>query len=288
MWVEVEDFRQDLESKPGRQAIHPFIDTRRIAVFLNRLGLGVGVLEVFAVIHAHFRIDIRVFRLFQAGEHGELGKHFQGVRCAVGLGQRTVEQQLVVDLDLIADPQAVRHFDDVDPVNERLVVLVVAKAVPFRFVGVGQQDPGVGDRTEAFGAVVVTFLGGRQQRVQDLDRRLEHLDEFHQALVGPAQRARIAVGVGVVLWVFLELADIDLTDQSRNILVVFVTRLGLGHGDLVENRGVELDHFELADVAPELGQALGRPRRHDGVQVTPRNTEVFFQNRAVFCGVEQP
>ncbi|MNE34821.1 hypothetical protein D3C80_1285580 [compost metagenome] len=160
--------------------------------------------------------------------------------------------------------------------------------MPFRFVGVGQQDPGVGDRTEAFGAVVVTFLGGRQQRVQDLDRRLEHLDEFHQALVGPAQRARIAVGVGVVLWVFLELADIDLTDQSRNILVVFVTRLGLGHGDLVENRGVEFDHFELADVAPELGQALGRPRRHDGVQVTPRNTEVFFQNRAVFCGVEQP
>jgi hypothetical protein len=34
------------------------------------------------------------------------------------------------------------------------------------------------------------FLGRRQQRVQDLDRGLEHLDEFHQALV------RQALGLG--------------------------------------------------------------------------------------------
>ncbi|MNJ26027.1 hypothetical protein D3C77_204920 [compost metagenome] len=160
--------------------------------------------------------------------------------------------------------------------------------MPFRFVGVGQQDPGVGDRTQAFGTVVVTFLGGSQQRVQNLDGRLEHLDEFHQALVGPAQCARIAVGVGIVLWVFLEFTDIDLADQGGNILVVLVTRFGFGDGDLVEDRRVQFDHPELADVAPELGQSLGRPGRHDGIQVTPRNTEVLFENRAVFRGVEQP
>ncbi|MNG94455.1 hypothetical protein D3C79_534670 [compost metagenome] len=205
----------------------------------------------------------------------------------MGLGQRTVDQQLVVDLDFVADAQAIRHLDDVDPVDERLVVLVVAEGVPLRFVGVGQQNPGVGDGAEAFGTVVVAFLGGGEQRVQDLDRGLEHLDEFHQALVGPAQRARVAVGVGVVLREFLELADIHLADQRRNVLVVFVAGFGLGDGDLVEDRRVQLHHLELADVAAELLQALGGPGRHDGVQVAPRDAELFLEDGPVFGGVEQ-
>ena len=233
--IEVEHLGEDLEGEAGRQTIHALIDTGAVAVFLDRLGFRVGVLEVFAVVDAHLRVDVGVVWLFQARQDGELREHLQRVRRAMRLGQRAVDQQLVVDADFIGHAQAVRHLDDVDAVDEGLVVLVVAEAVPFRFVGVGQQDAAVGNRTEAFGAVVVAFLGGGQQRVQHLDRRLEHLDEFHQALVGPAQRARVAVGVGVVLRVFLELADIHLADQGGDVLVVFVARLGLGHGDLVED-----------------------------------------------------
>ena len=123
--------------------------------------------------------------------------------------------------------------------------------------------------------------------MQHLDRCLEHLDEFHQALVGPAQRTGVAVSVGVVLWVFLEFADIDLTDQRRNILVVFIARFGLGHGDLVEDRRIQFDHAELTDIATEFGQAFGRPRRHDGVQIALGNAEIFLEDRAIFGGVEQ-
>ncbi|MNJ81398.1 hypothetical protein D3C77_801910 [compost metagenome] len=65
VWVEVEDFRENLEGKTGRKAVHSFVDTRCVTVLLDRLGLGVGVLEVFAVVDAHFRINIRVFRFFQ-------------------------------------------------------------------------------------------------------------------------------------------------------------------------------------------------------------------------------
>ena len=187
--IEVEHLGQDLEGEAGRQAVHALIDTRAVAVFLNRLGFRVGVLEVFAVVDAHLRVDVGVLRLLQARQGGELSEHLQGVRRAMGLGQRAVDQQLVVDLDLVGHAQAVGHLDDVDTVDEGLVVLVVTEAVPLGLVGVGQQDAAVGNRAEAFGAVVVAFLGGGQQRVQDLDRRLEHLDEFHQALVGPAQRA---------------------------------------------------------------------------------------------------
>ena len=233
--IEVEHLGEDLEGEAGRQTIHALIDTGAVAVFLDRLGFRVGVLEVFAVVDAHLRVDVGVVWLFQARQDGELREHLQRVRRAMRLGQRAVDQQLVVDADFIGHAQAVRHLDDVDAVDEGLVVLVVAEAVPFRFVGVGQQDAAVGNRTEAFGAVVVAFLGGGQQRVQHLDRRLEHLDEFHQALVGPAQRARVAVGVGVVLRVFLELADIHLADQGGDVLVVLIARLGLGHGDLVED-----------------------------------------------------
>ncbi|MNU87604.1 hypothetical protein D3C71_773880 [compost metagenome] len=159
--------------------------------------------------------------------------------------------------------------------------------MPFRFVGVGQQDPGERNRAQAFGTVVVAFLGGGQQWVQHLDRRLEHFDEFHQALVGPAQCARVAVGVGVVLREFFQFADIDLAHQCRDVLVVFIAWFGLGHGDLVEDRRVEFHHAELTDVATEFGQALGRPWRHDGVEVAPWNAEVFLEDRAIFSGVEQ-
>ncbi len=201
--------------------------------------------------------------------------------------QRAVDQQLVVDLDLVRHAQAVRHLDDVDAVDEGLVVLVVAETVPFRFVGVSQDDAAVGQGAETFGAVVVAFLGRGQQRVQDLDRGLEHLDEFHQALVGPAEGARIAVGVRVVLRVFLQLADVDLADQRGYILVVLVAGFGLGDGDLVEDRGVQLDHAELADVAAELVEALGCPGRHDRAQVAPRDAVVLLEDGAVFVGVEQ-
>ncbi len=203
-------------------------------------------------------------------------------------GQRAVGQQLVVDLDLIRDAQAVRHLDDVDAVDEGLVVLVVAEAVPLRLVGVGQQDAAVGNRAQALGAVVVALLSRGQQRVQDLDRRLEHLDEFHKALVGPAQRARVAVGVGIVLREFLELADIHLAHQRRDVLVVLVTRLGLGHGDLVEDRRIELDHAELGNVAAEFLQALGGPGRHDRVQVARRDAVVLLEDLRVLHRVEQP
>jgi hypothetical protein len=64
---------------------------------------------------------------------------------------------------------------------------------------VGQHDAVERDRAEAFGALVVAFLGRGQQRMQHLDRRLEHLDELEQAAVGQAQAAGIAVGVRVVL-----------------------------------------------------------------------------------------
>ena len=64
-----------------------------------------------------------------------------------------------------------------------------------------------------FGAQIIAFLGRGQQRMQDLDRRLEHLDELQQALRRAVQAAGITVGVGVVLAVMLELADIDLADE---------------------------------------------------------------------------
>jgi hypothetical protein len=76
--------------------------------------------------------------------------------------------------------------------------------------------------------------------VQHLDRRLEHLDEFQEALAREVEAARVAVGVGVVLAVELELADVDLADQRGDVLVVLVARLGLGDAELLELRRVEL------------------------------------------------
>ena len=63
-------------------------------------------------------------------------------------------------------------------------MFLLLRKVFHALVGVGEDDAVERDRAEAFGALEVAFLGRRQERVQHLDRRLEHLDEFEQALVG--------------------------------------------------------------------------------------------------------
>jgi hypothetical protein len=88
--------------------------------------------------------------------------------------------------------------------------------------------PSKGMAPKPFGALEVAFLGGRQQRVQHLDGRLEHLHEFQQPLVGQAQATGVAVGVRVVLGVGFQLADVDLADQRADVLVVLIAGLGLG------------------------------------------------------------
>ena len=150
-----------------------------------------------------------------------------------------------------------------------------------------EHDAVEGDRAEALGTLEVALLRGGEQRVQHLDRRLEHLDEFQQALVGQAQAAAVAVGVGVVLGVGLELADVDLAHQRADVLVVLVARLGLGDAHLLEDAGVALDDAELADVAAELLQPLHRPGAEDACQVAPGNAVLGFQDRPVLTDVEQ-
>ena len=97
---------------------------------------------------------------------------------------------------------------------------------------------------EIFRAGVIAFLSRGQQRMQHFDRRLEHFDEFEQALRRPVEAARIAVGVRVVLREMLELADVDLADEGRDVLVVLVAGLGLGDADLAQLGGIELDDGE--------------------------------------------
>jgi hypothetical protein len=188
---------------------------------------------------------------------------------------------------LLGDAHAVGHLDDEDAIEERLVILVVAERLPLGLVAVRQDDALERNRGQALGGVVVALLGGRQQRMQHLDRRLEHLDEFHHALVGAAQRTGVAVGVRIVLGVMLQLADVYLADQRGDVLVVFVTGLGLGDRDLFENGRIELDDAELGDVAVVLLQTLHRPGRHDGAQVAGRDAVVLFQDRPVLLRREQ-
>jgi hypothetical protein len=213
--VEVEDLGQDLVGEARADAAHALVDAGVVAVLLVALGARVGVLQVLAVVDQHLAVQLRVLGLLQPREHRELAHHLQRARRAGGLGQRAAAQQLLVDLDLFGDAQAVRHLDDVDAVEEGLVVLVVAEGLPLALVAVREHDAVERNRAEALGALEVAFLRGGQQRVQHLDRRLEHLDELEQPLVGQAQAAAVAVGVGVVLRVGLELADVDLADQRR-------------------------------------------------------------------------
>ena len=211
--VEVKYPRQDLKGKAGGEPVHPFINPGVIAILLIGLRFRVGIFQTFAVIDPHLRVDARVFRLFQARQNRKARQGFQGARGAGRMGQLTVVEQFFIDADLFGDTQAIRHLDDIDAVEEGLIVLVITEGHPFRFVGVSKDDPVKRQGGDPFGAVIVTFLGGGQQRMQHLNRRFKHLDELHNPLVGAAQRTGVAVGVRVVLRIVFQLTDIHLTDQ---------------------------------------------------------------------------
>ena len=163
---------------------------------------------------------------------------------------------------------------DADAVEERFVVAVVLEGLPLRLVGVGQDDALERDRADVLGADVVAFLRRGQQRVQHLDRRLEHLDEFEQALVGAVQAAREGSRRRGRSGEDLELADVDLADQRGDVLVVLVARLGLGDADLAQPRGMDAHHRELGDVAAELVQPLDRPGLIEAGQAPLRDAVV--------------
>ena len=225
--------------------------------------------------------------LLQARGDAELRQHLQ----RLGRRRRAAEvggvEQLLVDRGFFGHAQAIGHGDDADAVEEGLVVLVGLEHGPFGFVGMGQDRAVERNGAERLGADVIAFLRRGQQRVQHLDRRLEHLDEFQQALVGAAQAAGEGIGVGIVLAEMLELADVDLADERGDILVVLVAGLGLGDGDLAQLVGIELGDFELGDVAAEFVEALDRPRAHDAADAVTLDAVAFGEQIAEFDGAEQ-
>ena len=225
--------------------------------------------------------------LLDAREDAEAGKNVEHLGRAARLAQFAALEQLGVDHRLFRHPEAIGHLDDADAVEEGFVVLVVLELLPFRLVGMGEHDPLVGKGADVLGAGVVPLLRRGEKRMQDLDRRLEHLDEFEQPLRGAVQAAGIAVGVGIVLREVFELADVDLADQRRDVLVVFVARLGLGDADLTQLRGHHPDDRETREVAVELVEALGRPRRTDAGQAARGNAVSVLEKRAHALGAEE-
>lgn len=123
--------------------------------------------------------------------------------------------------------------------------------------------------------------------MQDFDRGFEHFHKFHDALVGTAQRAGIAVGIRIVLGKMLQFADIHFPDQRGDILIVFVARFGFGDRDLRQNGRPHFDNFEFGDVTAEIAQAFGCPGLHDRAQITAWYRVLFFKNLSIFLRVEQ-
>ena len=285
--VEVEGFGQHLEGEACRNTRHPLRDARGLAIFLHRLGLGIGVLQAFAVVDPQLRIERRILVLLEAGEDAETREKREHFRRAGGFAQLAGLEEFGVDHRLLGHPQAVRHLDHADAVEERLVVLVVLELLPLGLVGMGEHNALVRQGADVLGARVIAFLGRGQERMQDLDRRLEHLDEFQETLGRSVEAARVAVGVRIVLREMLELADVNLADESGDVLVVLVAGLGLGDGDLSQLGGVELDDREPREVAVEQVETLGRPRRADAGEAPGGDAVAALERRGHCFGAEE-
>src|SRR5262249_60727670 len=107
------------------------------------------------------------------------------------------------------------------------------------------------------------------------------------ALVGGIEAARIAVGIGIVLGEGLELADIDLADERRDVLIVLVAGLGLGDGDLPQARRLNPRNPEARDVAAEGFEPLEAPGTHEAVETPTRDAVALLEDRPHRLWIEQ-
>ena len=285
--VEVVGFRQDLVGKARRGPVHAFGHAGGVLVFLHGASLWIGVLEAFPVVDAHFGVERGILVLLEARQDGELRQHLEREGRAGRARQVAGSDQFIVDLALLGDPQAVRHLDDADPVEESLVRTVGAEALPFTFVGVGDDDALIGHGADVLCADIGAILGRRQQRMQHLQRRLEHFDEFEEPLRRAIETSRVGVGVSVVLAVMLQFADIDLSHEGGDVLIVLIAGLRLGDADLAQLGRVELDYGELGDIAAEFVQALDRPWRDEAGELGGRYGILFLEHLPHGLGIEK-
>src|SRR6478672_4610241 len=142
----------------------------------------------------------RVLVPAQARHYREAGERLQRRRRTRRGRKFGARNQLLVDLLFLGRAQAVRDLDHTDTVDERLVFLVGLEALPFRLIRVRQDDAAEGNCADIFGADVIAFLRCGEQRVQHLDRCLEHLDEFEDALIGVLRHLRATRWTRLSVW----------------------------------------------------------------------------------------
>ena len=215
--------------------------------------------------------------LLQARQHREARQHFQRARRQRRFGQFGGADQLVVDLRFLGDAQHVGHLDHVDAVDEGLVVLVVLERAPLGLVRVRHHDAGEGDRADVFRADVVAFLRRRQQRVQHLDRRLEHLDEFEHALVGAVEAARIGVASGSFCACISSLRMSTLPTSEETSWLFSSPGSVLAMPIWRSREGFTLATRNLVMSPPNSSSRFSAPRAHQAGQAPARNAVFLLE-----------
>ena len=235
-------------------------EARRDSGHTLGLGLGAQLVDVdppgaafldhlLTVVELELGHEIAAVGGRQAGQDREHRRDLEGVRGDVGAEARGLEQ-LLVDLDLLGEPQVVGHLDGDDAVENRFVGGVGPEFLPLGLVGVGDDHRIHIDSTVAPGSRDELFLRCGDDGVQVLDLVLEDLDELDHAAVAHVEGAVQLEHPGIAFGIAVELGDILRADQHRGILVVGIDR---GHdGQAAARRlgiGDGLDRHFLVTVA---------------------------------------
>jgi hypothetical protein len=85
--VEVEGLRQDLVGEAGREPVHALVDAGRVAIFLHRARLRVGLLQALAVIDPHLGVEVGVLVLLEPRQHRDARQHVERAGRAGRLGE---------------------------------------------------------------------------------------------------------------------------------------------------------------------------------------------------------
>src|SRR6266566_3098256 len=230
--------------------------------------LGLALLDdLLAVVELELGDEVAFGIGLEAGEDREHGRDLERVRGDVRPEVREADD-LLVDLDLLGQPEVVGHLHDHDAVEDRLVGVVGLELLPLRLVGVGE-DHGVDvDETVAARRRDHLLLRGGDHGVQVLGLVLEDLDELAHAAVADVDRAVEIEHARVALRVHVELRDVLAADQHRGVLVVRVDGRDDADADAVALREeARVDRHLLVPAAVLLLQAEAAHRAEVALDV---------------------
>jgi len=127
-------------------------------------------------------------------------------------------EHLLVDLHLLVQFEAIGNGNLYDAIEDGLVRVLALETVPLRLITMGDDYAVEVQHVRFARRGNPLLLCGGDDRMEELDLVLEHLDELYDATVSNVEGTIEREGARIVLSELVQLGDVDRSDEDRYVL----------------------------------------------------------------------